>query len=85
MQATMTMPVPVSVPAPLATGNLEGYIQSVNRFPILSAEEEQALARRYRESGDLERFREVGLELLGAQLHPGLSRSPAASPPRASA
>jgi hypothetical protein len=30
-----------------------------------------------------ERFREVGLELLGAQLHAGLSRSPAASPPRA--
>ena len=57
MQATMTMPVPVSVPVPLATGSLEGYIQTVNRFPILSAEEEQAFARRYRESDDLEAAR----------------------------
>ena len=64
MQATMTMPVPVSVPVPLATGSLEGYIQTVNRFPILSAEEEQALARRYRESDDLEAARGLVLSHL---------------------
>jgi RNA polymerase sigma-32 factor len=64
MQATMTMPVPVSVPVPLATGRLEGYIQTVNRFPILSAEEEQALARRYRESDDLEAARGLVLSHL---------------------
>jgi RNA polymerase sigma-32 factor len=64
MQATSTLPVPVSVPVPLATGSLEGYIQSVNRFPILSAEEEQALARRYRESGDLDAARGLVLSHL---------------------
>jgi RNA polymerase sigma-32 factor len=64
MQATMTMPVPVSVPVPLATGSLEGYIQTVNRFPILSAAEEQALARRYRESEDLEAARGLVLSHL---------------------
>ena len=64
MQATMTMPVPVSVPVPLATGSLEGYIQTVNRFPFLSAEEEQALARRYRESDDLEAARGLVLSHL---------------------
>jgi RNA polymerase sigma-32 factor len=64
MRATMTMPVPVSVPVPLATGSLDGYIQTVNRFPILSAEEEQALARRYREDGDLEAARGLVLSHL---------------------
>jgi RNA polymerase sigma-32 factor len=64
MQATMTMPVPVSVPAPLATGSLDGYIQTVNRFPILSAEEEQSLARRFRESDDLEAARGLVLSHL---------------------
>ena len=64
MQATSTMPVPVSVPVPLATGSLEGYIQTVNRFPILSAEEERALAHRYQESGDLEAARGLVLSHL---------------------
>ncbi|MGH8736913.1 MAG: RNA polymerase sigma factor RpoH [Burkholderiales bacterium] len=64
MQATTTMPVSVSVPVPLATGSLESYIQTVNRFPILSAEEEQALARRYRESDDLEAARGLVLSHL---------------------
>ena len=64
MRATMTMPVPVSVPVPLATGSLESYIQTVNRFPILSAAEEQALARRYRESEDLEAARGLVLSHL---------------------
>ena len=64
MQATSTLPVPVSVPVPLATGSLEGYIQSVNRFPILSAEQEQELAHRYRESEDLEAARGLVLSHL---------------------
>jgi RNA polymerase sigma-32 factor len=64
MQATSTLPVPVSGPVPLATGSLEGYIQSVNRFPILSAEQEQELAHRYRESEDLEAARGLVLSHL---------------------
>ena len=72
MQATMTMPVPVSVSVPLATGSLEGYIQTVNRFPIISAAEEQALAWRYRESEDLEAAR--GLVLSHLRLVVSISR-----------
>jgi RNA polymerase sigma-32 factor len=52
MRATAVLPV--AVPMPMAGGSLESYIQTVNRFPILSAEEEQSLARRYRQHDDLE-------------------------------
>ena len=38
---------------PGSLGNLDAYITAVNRIPILSAEEEAALARGYREHGDL--------------------------------
>jgi RNA polymerase sigma-32 factor len=41
----------LSLPASL--GNLDAYITAVNRIPILTAEEEAALARGYREQGDL--------------------------------
>ncbi len=62
MQATL--PLPVSVPLPLSTGSLEAYIQSVSRFPILSAEEERALARRFREHDDVEAARQLVLSHL---------------------
>ena len=45
MGNTMTLPMTAS----LTTGSLEAYIQSVNRFPVLSAEEEVRLARSFRE------------------------------------
>ncbi len=35
-------------------GNLDAYISAVNRFPMLSLEEEQAFARRLKEHNDLE-------------------------------
>jgi RNA polymerase sigma-32 factor len=40
-----------------AVGNLDAYISSVNRLPMLSAEEESSLARRLRDSADLEAAR----------------------------
>jgi len=52
---TMTLPMTAS----LSTGSLEAYIQSVNRFPVLSAEEEQRLARRLRDHEDLEAARQL--------------------------
>jgi len=55
MTNTMTLPIA----APLATGSLEAYIQSVNRFPVLSAEEEVGLARRFRETEDIEAARQL--------------------------
>jgi RNA polymerase sigma-32 factor len=37
-----------------ALGNLDAYISAVNRMPMLSQEEEQDLARQFREHNDLE-------------------------------
>ncbi|MGH8588408.1 MAG: RNA polymerase sigma factor RpoH [Gammaproteobacteria bacterium] len=58
------MALPMTLPVPLATGSLEAYIQAVNRFPILSAEEEQKLARRLREHDDLDAARQLVLSHL---------------------
>jgi RNA polymerase sigma-32 factor len=57
MQATMTLPV--AVPMPMATGSIEAYIQTVNRFPILTAEQERALALRFRSTNDLDAARQL--------------------------
>jgi RNA polymerase sigma-32 factor len=70
MQATLPLPGPVSMPMP--TGSLEAYIQTVNRFPLLSAEEERAFAQRYRDHGDLEAAR--GLVLSHLRLVVALAR-----------
>ncbi len=39
---------------PVVGDGFEHYMAQVNRFPLLSAEEEQELARRYRKEGDLD-------------------------------
>jgi RNA polymerase sigma-32 factor len=62
MQATL--PLPGSVPVPMPTGSLEAYIQTVNRFPILSAEEERSFAQRFRDQGDLDAARSLVLSHL---------------------
>ncbi|MCS6785419.1 MAG: RNA polymerase sigma factor RpoH [Thiobacillaceae bacterium] len=51
-------------PVPASLGSLDNYIQAVNRFPILSAEEEYALAKRFREHNDLEAARQLVLSHL---------------------
>src|SRR2546428_9499328 len=53
MTHTMTLPVPV--------GSLETYIQAVNRFPILSFEQERDLARKFRSENDVEAARQLVL------------------------
>jgi len=40
-------------------GNIDAYISAVNRLPMLSAEHESELARRFRENNDLEAAREL--------------------------
>ncbi len=62
MQATIALNG--SVPVPMPTGSIEAYIQTVNRFPILTAEEEQALARSYQEREDLGAARQLVLSHL---------------------
>ena len=61
MQATMPLP---SVPMPMSTGSLEAYIQTVNRFPMLSAEEERGLALRFKQDADLGAARRLVLSHL---------------------
>ena len=62
MQATMNLPTQFAVPMP--AGSLDTYIQTVNRFPLLSQEHEQNLARRYRDTEDLGAARELVLSHL---------------------
>ena len=65
VQAAMPLPVPAGASAfPMPTGSLESYIATVNRFPILSLEEEQRLARSFRDHGDLEAARQLVLSHL---------------------
>ena len=59
---TATLPVPMALPS--AAGSLESYIQAVNRFPLLTEEDELRLARSYRDHEDLEAARELVLSHL---------------------
>jgi RNA polymerase sigma-32 factor len=58
MRAAMNLPVPTSV------GSLEGYIQTVNSFPILSEEREHLLATRFKTENDLDAARDLVLSHL---------------------
>ncbi len=49
---------------PSTSGSIESYIQSANRFPILSQEEETSLARRLRDEGDINAARQLVLSHL---------------------
>jgi RNA polymerase sigma-32 factor len=49
---------------PSVAGSLESYIQAVNRFPILTQEEEVELARRFRQENDLDAARQLVLSHL---------------------
>jgi len=53
MSSTLALPIPSAV------GSLESYVQSVNRFPILSAEEEVRLAKKLRDEGDVDAARQL--------------------------
>ena len=52
MHTAMTLPM--TLPAPISAGSIDAYIQAVNRIPLLSAEDERALATRLRQNNDLE-------------------------------
>ena len=42
------------IPIQLHAGSIDAYIATVNRLPMLSAEEELRLAKQYRETEDVE-------------------------------
>jgi RNA polymerase sigma-32 factor len=54
----------IALPVPSASGSLESYIQTVNRFPLLTPEQEIEYGRRLRDSGDLEAARHLVLSHL---------------------
>ena len=58
-----------NLPVPSALGSLDAYIGAVHQIPVLSVEDEQALARRLREHNDLEAARELVLSHLRFVVH----------------
>jgi RNA polymerase sigma-32 factor len=54
----------LAFPTPASLGSLDHYIQAVNRFPLLTAEQELALGRRLKEENDLGAARELVLSHL---------------------
>jgi len=56
-------------PIPSALGSLEAYIGAVHQIPVLSVEDEQALARRLRDHDDLDAARELVLSHLRFVVH----------------
>ena len=53
-----------ALPVPSAVGSLDSYIHAVNRFPLLSAEQETRLARRFRAEEDIESAHQLVLSHL---------------------
>jgi RNA polymerase sigma-32 factor len=60
----MTNQTAISLPVPAAVGNIETYIEAAHRMPMLTQEEETALARRFRDNGDLDAARTLVLSHL---------------------
>ena len=60
----MTNAMTLSIPFPSVAGSLDTYIHAVNRFPLLSQEEETRLARRLRDEGDVDAARHLVLSHL---------------------
>jgi RNA polymerase sigma-32 factor len=54
----------LAFPTPASLGSLDHYIQAVNRFPLLSAEQEVELGRRLRDTNDLDAARQLVLSHL---------------------
>ena len=56
---TATALVPNNLPVPSALGSLDAYIGAVHQIPVLTVEDEQALARRFHDEEDLGAAREL--------------------------
>ena len=56
---TSTALVANNLPVPSALGSLDAYIGAVHRIPVLSVDDEQELARRFRDEQDLDAAREL--------------------------
>ena len=54
----------LTFPTPSSLGSLDNYIQAVNRFPLLTAEQEADCGRRWKEHQDVEAARAMVLSHL---------------------
>ncbi len=61
--------IPNNLPIPSALGSLDAYITAVNAVPVLTVEEEQALARAYRDGDDLDAAKHLILSHLRFVVH----------------
>ena len=61
--------VPTHLLVPAGTGSLDAYIQEVNKIPVLTLEEEQKLARMFRDEGEVEAARRMVLAHLRFVVH----------------
>ncbi|WP_374602079.1 RNA polymerase sigma factor RpoH [Arenimonas sp.] len=66
---TTTALIANNLPVPSALGSLDAYISAVNRVPVLSVEEEQALARRFHEEEDLDAAKALVMSHLRFVVH----------------
>ena len=64
LNQALTVPGTGLIPLPSAVGNLDAYISSVNRMPMLTESEEKDLARRLRDEDDVEAARRLVLSHL---------------------
>lgn len=62
----LTLPIPTNLSSP---GGLATYIRAVNAAPVLSADEERTLARRFQQHGDLDAARQLVLSNLRYVVH----------------
>ena len=58
-----------NLPIPSALGSLDAYIGAVHQIPVLTVEEEQALARRFRDGEDLDAAKQLVLSHLRFVVH----------------
>src|SRR5258705_1910660 len=60
----MTATTALTFPTPASLGSLDHYIQAVNRFPLLTAEQEIELGRRLQQHDDIDAARQLVLSHL---------------------
>jgi RNA polymerase sigma-32 factor len=61
--------VTANLPIPSVVGSLDAYISAVHRIPVLSHDEEQALARRFNEQNDLDSAKKLVMSHLRFVVH----------------
>ena len=66
---TSTALVANNLPIPSAPGSLDAYIGAVYRIPVLTVEEEQRLARRFHDEGDIAAAQELVVSHLRFVVH----------------